>query len=497
MRVASLILLSLALFAGGCDDTRRIGTDAGTDAAVDGGELDGSLDADVDAGFDAGYDAGYDAGFLTENVTDITARMPMADDAFGYAVAIDGDTIAIAARDQDSAGTGVDADEADTSARDSGAVYVFGRDGAQWRLEAFIKPSNTSANDHFGQSIALEGDTLVVGAPDKDGSATGVNGTEDDGVNESGATYVFVRADGVWTQQAYIKGAANDSLDRFGRSVALSGDSIVIGCGDDSASRGVGGDPANNDAGAAGSAYVFVRSGETWTQEAYLKASNAETADTFGYAVDIDGDTIVVGATQEDSGGTGVGSNQENNTKPDSGAAYVFVRTGTTWAQQAYLKANNSSDYFQFGYTVAVSGDVVAVGSPAATRSAATYAGTVYVFRRTDTTWAVEANLNDSGYAASDRFGAALAADGDYLVIGAPQVDVTDGATNSGAAFAFEWLGDRWEQSDIEPSRTGDNFAFGASIAISGTDVLIGAPGEDIEDVEDTEAAGAAHFTQL
>src|SRR5207248_644726 len=139
----------------------------------------------------------------------------------------------------------------------------------------------------------------------------------------------------------------------FGRSVAISGDTVVIGAEhESSAATGVGGNQADNSASAAGAAYVFVRSGTTWTQEAYLKASNAGANDGFGESVAISGDTVVVGAANEDSHATGVDANQADESAADSGAAYVFVRSGTTWAQQAYLKASNTGAGDEFGSSV-------------------------------------------------------------------------------------------------------------------------------------------------
>ncbi|MCA8942221.1 MAG: FG-GAP repeat protein, partial [Planctomycetes bacterium] len=139
----------------------------------------------------------------------------------------------------------------------------------------------------------------------------------------------------------FLKASNTGGDDRFGWAVAQSGDTIVVGAFlEDSDATGI--DGVDNDlAEESGAAYVFVRSGSTWVQQAYLKASNTNVGDRFGHSVAISGDTIVVGAREEDSGATSVDGNQTSNGQPDAGAAYVFVRTGSTWTQQAYLKASN------------------------------------------------------------------------------------------------------------------------------------------------------------
>src|SRR5262249_15516067 len=145
--------------------------------------------------------------------------------------------------------------------------------------------------------------------------------------------------------------------DNFGLSVDVSGDTVVVGAPfEASAATGVNGNQADNSAPNAGAAYVFVRSGGGWSQQAYLKASNTSAGDRFGCYVAISGDTVVVGAPREDSAATGVNGDQGDNTAVEAGAAYVFVRSGTTWSQQAYLKASNTDAGDQFGESVFISG---------------------------------------------------------------------------------------------------------------------------------------------
>ena len=314
-----------------------------------------------------------------------------ANDLFGASVGISGNTVVVGAYGEDSAATGVNGNQVDNSAAESGAAYVFVRSGSTWTQQAYLKASNTGAGDFFGEYVAISGDTVVIGAPSESSAATGVNGNQaDNSATESGAAYVFVRSGSTWTQQAYLKASNTEAHDFFGL-VTISGDTVVVGASsEDSAATGVNGNQADNSAFGSGAAYVFVRSGSTWTQQAYLKASNTEAGDGFGGSVGISGDTVVVGAAGEDSAATGVNGNQVDNSAAESGAAYVFVRSGSTWTQQAYLKASNTeaNDFF---FTVAISGDTAVVGAygedSAATgvngnqtSNAATDSGVAYVF---------------------------------------------------------------------------------------------------------------------
>jgi hypothetical protein len=171
-------------------------------------------------------------------------------------------------------------------------------------------------------------------------------------------------------QQAYLKASNTGANDQFGWSVAVSGDTVVVGVPwEDSNATGVNGNQSNNSAVDAGAAYVFVRDGTNWSQQAYLKASNTGANNYFGQAVAVSGDTVVVGATGDDSNASGVNGDQTDNSLSFAGAAYVFVRSGTNWSQQAYLKASNpggSNDGFDgdnFGASVDVSGDRVVIGA--------------------------------------------------------------------------------------------------------------------------------------
>ena len=181
---------------------------------------------------------------------------------------------------------------------------------------------------------------------------------------------MFVHKAGGWQQQAYLKAVNPGSNDVFGRSVAMSDDTIVVGAYNEaSASTGVDDitpGPMDDSAGSSGAAYVFVRDGEIWEQQAYLKASNTDAGDVFGFSVGISGDVIIVGAPNEAGSGTGINNDdpgQGDNNASISGAAYLFTRNGDKWKQDAYMKAHNAESGDEYGYSVAVSGGFVIIGS--------------------------------------------------------------------------------------------------------------------------------------
>jgi hypothetical protein len=193
---------------------------------------------------------------------------------------------------------------------DAGAIWPVTVDPT-FSQQAYLKASNTGASDLFGISVAVSGDPVVVGASGE-AHVRGVNGPAPP--PRLGVAYVFVRSGAAWSQQAYLKASNTNPHDRFGWSVAVSSDTIVVGAKDeDSNATGVNGDQSDNSATASGAAYVFVRSGAAWSQQAYLKASNTGATDIFGWSVAVSGDTIVVGAVGEDSNATGVNGDQSNN----------------------------------------------------------------------------------------------------------------------------------------------------------------------------------------
>ncbi|HMG55117.1 MAG TPA: integrin [Kofleriaceae bacterium] len=359
-------------------------------------------------------------GAVLDQVAYAKASNTGQSDNFGSAIAVSGDTLAVAAVGEASRAVGVDGDQADNTAGASGAVYVFVRDAAGWTQQAYLKASNTGAGDGFGVSVAVSGDTLAVGAPSEDSSATGINpgggAQASDGAPEAGAVYVFVRGGSTWVQQAYVKPSITGSGNAFGSSVALSGDTLAAG--------------APGEASRAGAVYVFARTGATWTQQARLAASNAEAEDNLGSAVALSGDGLAAAAPGEASAATGVDGNQLDNSAAEAGAVYVFARQGATWTQQAYLKSSNTRAMMRFGRSLAMSGDAIAVGADRETSlssgvggdqgdDGANNAGAAYVFARDTGAWQQRAYVKASNTGAQDRFGCAVALSDDTLAIGA------------------------------------------------------------------------------
>ena len=375
-------------------DTLAVGA-FGEDSAGTGVGADEADNTAESAG--AAYVFTRDGAGMWSQQAYIKASNAGAGDQFGRKLSLNGDTLAVAARLEASASTGVNGDETDNSAASSGAVYVFVRDGAgAWSQQAYVKASNTEANDGFGYSVSIDVDTLAVGARREDSAATGVGGDEaDNTAADSGAAYVYTRdGAGAWSQQAYIKASNPDASDEFGTDVSINGDTLVVtAINEDSASTGVGGDDMDNSAADSGAAYVFMRDAAgAWTQEAYIKASNTDAGDLFGFDVEVRGNLLVVGAWDERSLATGVNGTQSDNGAPEKvGADYVFIKDSAgDWGQQLYLKPSNTDPGEVFTW-VTVSNTTVAVGAngedSAATGvdgdqsdNSASAAGAVYVF---------------------------------------------------------------------------------------------------------------------
>ncbi len=451
----------------------------------------------------------------------LKASNSAANDYFGLSVAVSGDTVVVGAYWEDSNAIGVNGNQADNSALESGAAYVFVRNGVNWTQQAYLKASNTGAGDQFGVSVAVSAYTVVVGADAEASNATGVNGNQANNSEPgSGAAYVFVRSGATWAQQAYVKASNTGALDFFGHSVAIAGDTAVVGAmHEDSNAVGVNGNQADDTVSASGAAYVFVRSGANWTQQAYLKASNTGLADRFGYSVAVSGDTAVVGAYFEDSAATGVNGNQANESAPDSGAAYVFVRSGVTWTQQAYLKASNAESSDFFGFSVGVSGDTVVVGAyledslsvgvnGIQTDTVPRNSGAAYVFARSGSTWSQQAYLKPSNTVEAEFFGWSVSISGNTVAVGAvgekgtsPGINgnqFATGAPSSGAVYVFGRSGGVWTQmAYVKASNPGSGDQFGLSVAAAGDTVVAGATGEasDASGVDGNQADNSRAYS--
>ena len=365
-----------------------------------------------------------------------------AGDSFGSSLALsgDGNTLAVGAPLEDSGTTGINS-TADELAPGAGAVYVLTRSGGIWSHQAYVKPLNTGtsgAGDNFGVSVALsnDGSTLAVGAPLEDSNTTGFNTPPNEFATDSGAVYVFTRdAMGTWLQQAYVKASDTAGGDNFGFTVALSADGNTLAVGAPLEDSGTAAD--------AGAVYVFTRAAGVWTEQQYIKAAFPGAGDRFGTSVSLsaDGNTLAVGAPSEDSAALGVGGNQIDdcgaaapaNCASDSGAAYVFARSGSVWSQQVYLKASNTGPGDNFGSSVALSGDGNALmvgainedgsatGTGGTSNELATDSGAVYAYTRSGTVWTPQSYVKASNTGAGDGFGVsvALSSDGSTRAIGA------------------------------------------------------------------------------
>lgn len=457
------------------------------------------------------------AGFAQQAY--IKASNAEANDQFGYAVALsgNGDTLAVSSWNEDSNATGIDGDETDNSAANSGAVYVFVRGEEGWSQQAYVKASNTRSTDQFGYSLALSGDgnTLAVGAVNEDSNATGIDGNQTNNLAlNSGAVYVYTRTDEVWDPQpTYVKASNTRARDRFGSSVSLSDDGNTLAVGAPNESSG----PMDleEDVANSGAVYVFTRSAEIWSQRDYVKASNALVFDhsiyannLFGSTVALSGDggTLAVGASGEGSNATGI-DGEVNGAAPNSGAVYIFVREDDSWSRQAYVKASNTDVDDQFGSSIALSGngDTLVVGAWGEdggavgingdqTINTALDSGAVYAFVRIDGIWSQQAYIKPSNSERGDQFGwrISLSAAGDTLAVGAWGEDSiatgtgagqgNNAAANSGAVYIFNRIDGIWiELSYVKASNTGvsDQFGYSVALARDGGMLAVGSNQED------------------
>jgi FG-GAP repeat len=276
-------------------------------------------------------------------------------DQFGYSMSLsaDGNTLAVGAIGEDSNATGVNGNQADNSANQAGAAYVFTRTGSTWSQQAYIKSTMTRANVLFGYSIGISGngDTLAVAEYDAD--------------RGKGALYILTRSGGVWSHQARIQAENAEAGDSLGYSLAISEDGSTIASGaadEDCLKPGINPAGCENDQESnqsSGAAYIFVRNGTTWTQQAFLKASNPGKEDWFGVRIAIsgDGNTVAVGAQNEDSAAKGINGKQDDDSASEAGAVYLFTRSGTTWAQHSYVKSSNTRAGDEFGSSLGLSRD--------------------------------------------------------------------------------------------------------------------------------------------
>jgi hypothetical protein len=329
----------------------------------------------------------------------------------------------------------IDGDTAVVGTRNKEAVYVYVRSGTSWSQQAKLTASDGVSGDQFGIDVGVSGDYIVVGA----------NQDDDAGTN-SGSAYVFVRSGTSWSQQQKLTASNAGLQDGFGTSVDIDGSSVLVGA------------PFEDTGGTNfGAAYVFTRSGTTWSQQQQLPLTGT-SGEYFGAHCAIEGDNAVVG---------GYGHNPS-----EKGRAFVYTRSGTTWTQQAALNASDAANYDRFGHGVSISGDTIVCGAYQEDTTASD-AGAVYIFTRSGTTWSQQQKIQSSDIAANDNFGFSVAVDGDTLIAGARYQDT--GSSGAGAAYIFTRSGTTWTQAHkIQASTVTTNGYFGSAVALSDKTGIVG-----------------------
>jgi hypothetical protein len=362
---------------------------------------------------------------------------PAANDHFGGSVAISGDTLVAGAYGPDVASS------------EAGSAYVFTRTGGAWSQQAKLVAADGLGGDRFGHSVAVYGDMLAVGAHLDDTPAG----------DWAGSVYMFERSSGVWSPDGHLYAGSAVAGEQFGHGVGMSGDTLVVGA------RFGDGPSAISD---AGTAYVFRRGTTNWTQQDQIFASDAGTDDRFGEDVAISGEMLVVGAPGWDS-----------PTENGAGAAYAFMRIGTSWYEMDQLLADDGAAGDQFGMVVDISGDLIVVGAQQDDTAAGEVTGSVYVFSRDGLTWNQEAHLFAPDADAYDIFGSDVAIDGNMILVGAAGDNVPPaGAT--GAVYAFTRVGTSWVQQGFFTAADAEGGDwFGQKVALGGDTAVVGVPDDD------------------
>jgi len=385
-----------------------------------------------------------ESGVISNNgwpeVDKLLASEGLWGDVFGYSVSIDNDYAIVGAwGDKWPFFPG------------RGAAYVFTRSGTDWIEQAKLLASDGAEGDFFGCSVSISGDYAIAGAW----------GDADNG-GDSGSAYIFTRSGSTWIQQAKLLASDGTADDEFGYSVSIDGDYAFVGA------------PWDDDNGVdSGSAYIFTRSGSNWTQQAKLLASDGANYDRFAGSVSIDGDYIIVGAWYDADNGV------------DSGSAYVFNRSGSTWIQQVKLLASDGAAWDEFGYSVSIDNDYAIVGAWGDADNGI-ISGSAYVFNRSGTAWSEQAKLLASDGANYDRFGWSVSISGDYAIVGASK---DDNGVDSGSAYIFKRSGTNWtQQAKLLASDGAADDEFGYSVSIDGDYAFVGAPWDDDNGVDSGSA---------
>ncbi|MBK6342034.1 MAG: fibronectin type III domain-containing protein [Flavobacteriales bacterium] len=402
----------------------------------------------------------------------IVAADRAAGDQFGWTVGVDGDYAVIGARTDDQ------------PINNAGSAYLFKRVGGSWIQQQKLVASDAETDDRFGDAVAIHGNYVVVGAHREDHDANGQNM-----LLNAGAVYVFVRNGDVWSQQQKIVAADRGSSDYFGASLDIHGDRIVVGVSNDGQDASGG-----NTIDLAGSAYIFVRNGNVWSQEQKIVASDRAFWDSFGQSVAMSGDRIVVSAENEDEDANG------SSTMANAGSVYVFARNGGVWTEEQKITALDRATNDLFGVSVDLDGDRLIVGAHYEDNLASD-CGAAYIFSRTTGTWTQEQKIQASAQAEEDYFGRSVAIRGGRALIGAYGKDAIGPGggqvANCGAAYLFALVNGVWQQQFIAlaPDRAVDDY-FGVSVALDDSYFLVGAYSENEDEfgMNTALSAGSGYF---
>ncbi len=443
------LIVALTVVLAGCPNPAGGGSNNGGGGGGNDGPGDGGGPGGGDPGGDPGGGDGGGTAPVWREIDTLFADAPGSFDAMGTAVAVSGDTAIVGAPNRDG------------PARDTGAAYILVRttDG-QWNLQQMITPATDAAlDDFFGTSVAIDGDTAVVGAPGKDDGAS----------LNAGAAYVFVRgAGGQWTEQEKLTaGMSAQAGAEFGSAVAVHGTAAIVGA-------------HREDLGAftdAGAAYVFERDGTgQWGDPQRLIGDTnlSNGGDRFGVSVSITAGTAIIGAPGVDEPGPSGAANV--------GAMYLSIRGATDWSPTVKYTASDGTAGDRFGSSVAISGQTAIVGAVAGDASfdvADSGAAYVFGFNPDTGTYVEEEKLIASDAAFLDAFGAGVAISGNTAIVGAPDNDLN--SSDEGAAYIFtsDGAGGWSETASLLASGGAGEDQLGTSVAISGITAVIGAPGLD------------------
>jgi LPXTG-site transpeptidase (sortase) family protein len=342
----------------------------------------------------------------------------------------------------------------------AGAAYVYVHDGKTWVLDAKLTAKDPSPRDTFGVSVAISGNTILIGATGVD--LPDEDDDEEDGqLKEAGAAYVFARISGEWVQQAILTAADRAEDDSFGSAVALYKNTAVVAAESKDLFSLVD----------VGAAYVFYNSGgKNWKQQAKLLPPDPWLGDNFGASVAVHGNLVAVGATQLDP--TDVSG---------PGKVILFKRDGVTWTQEAYLEEENGRSGDAFGNSVDIYGRTVVVGAtradPRSGTGRITSAGAAYVYTDNGNEWVETAALTAPYGLPFDQFGQSVGIYGDTIVIGADGATQA-GNTRAGAVYVFKKSGSEWNmQTRAVTDPAGEGDLFGKSVGVSGNWFVVGASG--------------------